>query len=313
MTLTRHRVAAAGAALVIGTLGLTACGANEAQDGGSSADGGDGGGTIALLLPESKTTRYEAFDKPLFEAEGRRPLRATARSTTTTPTRTPRSSSSRSRAPSARAPRSSCSTRWTATGAGGMVAEAQDSGAQVIAYDRFIEGADYYLSFDNERVGEMQAEALVDAMGGSGDILMLNGAPTDPNAAQFKPGAHNVLDASRREDPRRVRQPRLEPREGPGVHHRPARQARPRQHRRHLRRQRRPGRRRRRRPDRCGRRRQPLPPITGQDAELAAIQRIVAGEQAHDDLQAHPDRGRERRRGRGGAGQRRGGRRRRHA
>ena len=36
----------------------------------TSGDGGDSGGgkTIALLLPESKTTRYEAFDKPLFEA-----------------------------------------------------------------------------------------------------------------------------------------------------------------------------------------------------------------------------------------------------
>ena len=48
-------------------LGATACGANDAQTGGS--DEGDGGKTIALLLPESKTTRYEQFDKPLFEAK----------------------------------------------------------------------------------------------------------------------------------------------------------------------------------------------------------------------------------------------------
>ena len=52
------------AALVIGAGGLAACGANEAQNG---SEGGDGAKKIALLLPESKTTRYEAFDKPLFE------------------------------------------------------------------------------------------------------------------------------------------------------------------------------------------------------------------------------------------------------
>ena len=61
---------------------------------------------------------------------------------------------------------------------------------------RFIEGVDYYMSFDNETVGKMQAEALVDAVGGKGNILMLNGAPSDPNAAQFKGGAHSVLDSS---------------------------------------------------------------------------------------------------------------------
>ena len=77
-----------------------------------------------------------------------------------------------------------------------MVQSAQDSGAKVIAYDRFIAEADYYMSFDNETVGKMQAEALVEAMGDKGNILMLNGAPSDPNAAQFKAGAHSVLDDS---------------------------------------------------------------------------------------------------------------------
>src|SRR5688572_26804133 len=64
-----HRMAAGSAALVLGVGALTACGANDAEDSGDSGEGGSSaGGTIALLLPESKTTRYEAFDKPLFEA-----------------------------------------------------------------------------------------------------------------------------------------------------------------------------------------------------------------------------------------------------
>src|SRR5690606_25508149 len=45
-------------------------------------------------------------------------------------------------------------------------------------------------------VGQMQGEALIEATGGKGDILMLNGSPTDPNAAQFKKGAHSAIDGS---------------------------------------------------------------------------------------------------------------------
>src|SRR4051794_27636825 len=62
------------AALALGA-GAAACGGD---DGGGSPSGGGGSqkaagsdksGTIALLLPETKTTRYEEQDKPLFEAK----------------------------------------------------------------------------------------------------------------------------------------------------------------------------------------------------------------------------------------------------
>jgi D-xylose transport system substrate-binding protein len=52
------------------------------------------------------------------------------------------------------------------------------------------------MSFDNETVGKLQARRWSKAMGNKGGILMLNGAPSDPNAAQFKKGAHSVLDGS---------------------------------------------------------------------------------------------------------------------
>ena len=69
-----------------------------------------------------------------------------------------------------------------------------------IAYDRFIEGADYYMSFDNETVGKLQAEALVKAMGDKGNILMLNGSPTRPErraVQEGRPQRHRQLGASR--------------------------------------------------------------------------------------------------------------------
>ena len=77
---------------------------------------------------------------------------------------------------------------------------AKGQGVPVVAYDRFIAGVDYYVSFDNETVGKTQAQTLVDILkkGGktSGDVVMINGSPTDPNAADFKKGAHSVLDSS---------------------------------------------------------------------------------------------------------------------
>jgi D-xylose transport system substrate-binding protein len=58
---------------------------------------------------------------------------------------------------------------------------------------------DYYISFDNEKVGQLQGESLVQKLeedGAQGDIVMINGAPTDNNATLFKKGAHSVIDDS---------------------------------------------------------------------------------------------------------------------
>jgi D-xylose transport system substrate-binding protein len=59
---------------------------------------------------------------------------------------------------------------------------------------------DYYISFDNERVGRLQAETLVkkleDEGDGDGTIPMINGAPTDNTAKLFKQGAKSVFERS---------------------------------------------------------------------------------------------------------------------
>ena len=71
----------------------------------------------------------------------------------------------------------------------------------MISYDRLILNApvDYYISFDNVQVGKLQATELVNklkAEGKKGSVVMINGAPTDNNAKLFKQGAHSVLDSS---------------------------------------------------------------------------------------------------------------------
>lgn len=74
------------------------------------------------------------------------------------------------------------------------IKEAKKAGIKVIAYDRLILNADIdaYISFDNEKVGEMQSEALVKLVP-KGNYYMLGGAPTDNNAKLFREGQMKVL------------------------------------------------------------------------------------------------------------------------
>lgn len=75
-----------------------------------------------------------------------------------------------------------------------IVAKAHKEGIKVIAYDRLINNAevDYYISFDNVRVGEFQAQAIIDKAP-KGNIVYIGGADTDNNAHMFKEGAMNIL------------------------------------------------------------------------------------------------------------------------
>jgi D-xylose transport system substrate-binding protein len=75
-----------------------------------------------------------------------------------------------------------------------IVEAAHRANVPVIAYDRLINDSDVdlYLSFDNERVGEMQAEYLL-ARRPKGDYVVIGGAPTDNNALLYHSGQMKVL------------------------------------------------------------------------------------------------------------------------
>jgi D-xylose transport system substrate-binding protein len=77
---------------------------------------------------------------------------------------------------------------------GNVIAEARRSGIKVISYDRLILGADVdaYISFDNERVGELQAQGVLDAAP-KGKYFLLGGAPTDNNAKILRQGQMKIL------------------------------------------------------------------------------------------------------------------------
>jgi D-xylose transport system substrate-binding protein len=75
-----------------------------------------------------------------------------------------------------------------------IVNKAHLMGIKVLSYDRLIKNADidFYISFDNERVGELQAEAMTKLVP-KGKYVYIGGAVTDNNAHLFKKGVFNVL------------------------------------------------------------------------------------------------------------------------
>jgi D-xylose transport system substrate-binding protein len=77
---------------------------------------------------------------------------------------------------------------------GNVIAEAHKAGIKVVSYDRLILDADVdaYISFDNEKVGELQAQGVFNAQP-KGNYFLLGGAPTDNNAKMLREGQMKVL------------------------------------------------------------------------------------------------------------------------
>jgi D-xylose transport system substrate-binding protein len=257
--------------MVVG-VALMACG-------GSNTPSAPTGKKIALLLPEATTARYDTKDKPFFEAK----LKSLC------PDCTLIYSNAKQDAPTQQTQAEAAITNGAAVivldpvdgaAAAAIVTKAKAKNIPVISYDRLILNTadlNYYLSFDNAAVGALQGNALLTALGSKVQptIVQINGDPGDNNAKLFKQGAHSVLDG-------KVKYGKEY--DTPGW-----------------------------KPDNAQTEMQgaltalankvdgvlaandgtaggaiaamktaglkPLPPITGQDAELAAIQRILAGEQ----------------------------------
>lgn len=83
---------------------------------------------------------------------------------------------------------------FNAKGLSNVIAEAKEAGIKVISYDRLILDADLdlYISFDNVKVGEMQAQGLVNVMP-KGNYYLIGGSQLDNNASLFRKGQMNVL------------------------------------------------------------------------------------------------------------------------
>jgi D-xylose transport system substrate-binding protein len=168
---------------------------------GCGGDSGGGGAKVALLLPENETPRYEAHDRPEFEenlesmCEDCEVLYSNAGGDAS-------KQQSQAEAALTQGAEVMVLDPVDAKSAAAIVEKSKAQDVPVLSYDRLIENAevDYYVSFDNVVVGELQAETLAKKLkedgSSSGPIVMINGDPADSNAALFKEGAHKGFEAA---------------------------------------------------------------------------------------------------------------------
>jgi len=196
MTAMRRRVIV-GTAVVTMAVALAACG-KAGDDKKSDGASGSGGKAIGILLPDTVTARYERFDKPLMEAR----IKELCPDCTVTYNNAAGDASKQAQQVNSMVTKGVKVLILDAQDSVGIrssVQAAVDKGIKVVAYDRLAQGpVSAYVSYDNEKVGELQGQALLDALGARAtprsEVVMINGDDADPNAAQFKAGAHKVLD-----------------------------------------------------------------------------------------------------------------------
>ncbi|MFF4760004.1 sugar ABC transporter substrate-binding protein [Streptomyces sp. NPDC001292] len=193
-----RRIAIAVAAPTL-TFALAACGALGGS--GSSTDASPTKGddlTVGLLLPETANTRYEKFDHPIIKEK----VAALTRNQGKVEYANADADAGRQAGQMQRMIDNKVDVilldAVDSHAIADMVRKAKEAGIPVIAYDRLSEGPiDAYISFDNGLVGEVQGRSLLEALGSDVDtsdkIVMINGSPTDPNAKQFKEGAISQL------------------------------------------------------------------------------------------------------------------------
>jgi D-xylose transport system substrate-binding protein len=160
-------------------------------------------GTVAFLMPDQGSTRYEQHDFPGFKAEMNKlcpdckVLYQNANGDVTQQQQQFNSVISHGAKVIVLDPVDSMA-------AASLVHLAQSQGVKVIAYDRPVPStpADYYVSFDNEGIGKSIAQSLVQHLKDTGvptnkgGVLEVNGSPTDAAAGLIKKGIHAGLEGS---------------------------------------------------------------------------------------------------------------------
>jgi D-xylose transport system substrate-binding protein len=180
-------------------LAVAGCGGDDDSGGSSSSGSGGGGdkpGKVAVLLPDSKSSvRWETVDRPfLKEAFDKAGVESEIQNA--------EGDKSTQQQQAEQAITNGAKVLLLVnldSGSGAAIAaNAKSQGVKVIDYDRLtLKGdSDYYVSFDNEQVGKLQGEGLVNCLGDKkgANVAVLNGSPTDNNATLFKNGYDSVIN-----------------------------------------------------------------------------------------------------------------------
>ncbi|HEY2643878.1 MAG TPA: substrate-binding domain-containing protein [Galbitalea sp.] len=198
MKIATKRAVVTATALLLAAGSLTACSSTPS----SSSTSGSAAVKIGLLLPDDVTERYAAADKPYFEAAVKQ-LDSSATVLYANAAGSASKQQQQAESMLAQGVKVLVLDAFDGEAAQTIVTEAKAKKVPVIDYDRLVDGgqSDYYISFDNEKVGELQGTAFVNQLKAQGvpagaGILMIDGSPTDNNATLFAKGAHSVIDTS---------------------------------------------------------------------------------------------------------------------
>ena len=156
--------------------------------------------TVAFLMPDQSSTRYEEHDHPGFVAEMKK-LCPTCKVLYQNADGDASRQQQQFNSVVSQGAKAIVIDAVDSTAAASLVKAAQGQGIKVVAYDRPIPStpADFYVSFDNEAIGRSIAKSLVDhlktanvATADTG-LLEVNGSPTDAAAGLIKKGIHEGL------------------------------------------------------------------------------------------------------------------------
>jgi D-xylose transport system substrate-binding protein len=191
----------AGVLLATSVAALAAgCGSDDdkaSTSTGSSAASDSKGAKIALLLPENKTARYENQDKPFFEAKVKE-LCPNCEVVYSNATQDAAKQQQQAEAAITQGAKVLVLDAVDVASAGAIVTRAKQQKIPVVSYGRLVADAplDYYVSIDPYKVGQQQAQEQLKALKAAGKsnprIIMINGSPTDSNSAPYKKGAEAV-------------------------------------------------------------------------------------------------------------------------
>jgi D-xylose transport system substrate-binding protein len=160
------------------------------------------GATVAFLMPDQASTRYEEHDYPGFKAEMAK-LCPTCTVIYQNANADVALQQQQFNSVIAQGAKVVVLDPVDSAAAAALVEIAQSQDVKVIAYDRPIpdKAADYYVSFDNEGIGHAIAASLVEHLKASGvpegsGVLQINGSPTDAAAGLIRDGIHRGLKDS---------------------------------------------------------------------------------------------------------------------
>jgi D-xylose transport system substrate-binding protein len=184
-------------ALAVATVfSIAACGGNSGNSSSSSSSsGGSASGKVGVILPDTVSSpRWESQDRPKLEA-------AFKKAGVKYDIQNAQNDAQKMQTIAQQMITGGVTVLAivnldSASGAA-IEQQAKKQGVQTIDYDRLTLGgsADYYVSYDNSKVGTLQGEGLKKCLGDkAANIAYLNGSPDDNNATLFSQGAHGVLD-----------------------------------------------------------------------------------------------------------------------